>query len=205
MRAFVLASCVVASMGANASAQLFDFASRNDSFDWNGAGFMLGYEFNVNSSITVDGLGLFDFQGNGLADRHEVGLWTAAGGLVASTLVGPGSSGAVPSFSGLGDWVFADISPVVLTPGDYVLGALYTDTQTDILVWDANGIFSNDAAASWTELRFLGSSTFQMPTDTGPEADRYFGPNLRLVVPAPGGLALLALSGVVIRHRRRRE
>jgi hypothetical protein len=40
-------------------------------------GCSLGYSFAVSSSLTIDGLGVFDADTDGLANSHEVGLWDA--------------------------------------------------------------------------------------------------------------------------------
>src|SRR5512135_2603468 len=53
----------------------------------------LGYSFSANSPISVVGLGVYDYLGNGLNVAHDVGLWNASGTLLASTTV-PAGSGA---------------------------------------------------------------------------------------------------------------
>jgi hypothetical protein len=40
---------------------------------------MAGWSFSVSSAVTVDGLGFFDVQPDGLRISHDVGLWTASG------------------------------------------------------------------------------------------------------------------------------
>src|SRR3954453_9194391 len=50
----------------------------------------LGWKFTTNSPITVDGLGYYDFGGDGLAVPHEVGIFYNAGNPLASTIIAPG-------------------------------------------------------------------------------------------------------------------
>src|SRR2546428_765822 len=45
----------------------------------------LGWQFATNSPVTVDGLGYYDFGGDGLVVPHEVGIFDAGGMLLTST------------------------------------------------------------------------------------------------------------------------
>src|SRR5438094_8281914 len=47
----------------------------------------LGFEFHVNSNISVTSLGVFDSRQNGLVQPQQVGLWTSGGTLLGSTFV----------------------------------------------------------------------------------------------------------------------
>src|SRR5262245_12458608 len=71
----------------------------------------VGWQFSVSAPITIDGLGLFDVNPAGLAESHQVGLWTDSGTLLASATVTSGST-SVASASAAGDWLFADIAPL---------------------------------------------------------------------------------------------
>src|SRR4051812_33929566 len=81
----------------------------------------IGWQFSVDAPITIDGLGLFDVNPAGLAESHQVGIWDNSGTLLASTTVTSGST-FITSASNAGDWLFADIAPIVLVPGTYVTG-----------------------------------------------------------------------------------
>ena len=76
----------------------------------------IGWQFQVNAPVVVDGIGLFDVNPAGLSESHQVGLWDNNGLLLASTTVTSGST-FVSSASGAGDWLFANIAPIVLVPG----------------------------------------------------------------------------------------
>ena len=51
---------------------------------WYSQDHSLGYKFSVNSDIDVTALGFFDYNNDGLAYSHEVGIWDAAATLLAS-------------------------------------------------------------------------------------------------------------------------
>ena len=46
--------------------------------------FTVGWVFDVNATINVDALGIWDEGGNGLIHTHQVGLWTIGGAPLAS-------------------------------------------------------------------------------------------------------------------------
>src|SRR5581483_3385210 len=50
----------------------------------------IGWQFQVNAPVTVDGLGLFDVNPAGLSESHQVGLWDNSGNLLAQTTVTSG-------------------------------------------------------------------------------------------------------------------
>src|SRR5262249_32205561 len=79
----------------------------------------IGWQFSVSAPIIIDGLGLFDVNPAGLAESHQVGLWDNGGNLLASATVTSGST-LIASASNAGDWLFANIAPIVLVPGTYV-------------------------------------------------------------------------------------
>ena len=47
----------------------------------------IGWEFRANVPITISALGMFDASQDGLFDPHEIGLWTAGGTLLDSTVI----------------------------------------------------------------------------------------------------------------------
>jgi hypothetical protein len=66
--------------------------------------------------VTIDALGIFDDDSDGLGSAHEVGIWGPGGILLASTAVGPGSTHFDPSASGVGRYVYESIGALTLGP-----------------------------------------------------------------------------------------
>lgn len=180
---------------------LMDFTGAADSIVWYGnnagcdGGCTLGHEFTVSSDVVISGLGIFDAGADGLNDSHSVGIWDAVGTLLASTVVGPGSTLTDSSASGLGGYVYSAINSLTLGAGTYVIGAFYGDGMTDRVFYEATGIFANDGGASYTQGRFLNSGTFQLPSNFAPDR-QYFGPTALIsAVPVPASILFL-LSGL---------
>ena len=92
----------------------------------------LGWSFEVHAPVKVDALGFFDhFESDedGLGFDHLVRLWTDQSEdgqidpvLLASTTI-TNSSTPVSTMADNGRWLFNPISPIVLGPGRYVIGA----------------------------------------------------------------------------------
>src|ERR1035438_5798290 len=110
MRRIVLASLMLLSVVLiTPAANLVDFSSPGPLFS--GSTWSLGFEFQVNSSITLTGLGTFDYGQDGFAQPQQVGLWNSSGTLIASTYVT--NDNPLTGF-----WRFNPITPVALTVGD---------------------------------------------------------------------------------------
>jgi hypothetical protein len=156
-----------------------------------------GWAFRVLASITVEGLGIWDEGADGLHAPHEVGIWNSGGSLLRSVAVG-NSGTKVASSSGLGEWIFGKVSPLFLTPGEYVVGAFYQASDPDHVrvVADADTIsqilFGNAQTGS-------SSGALTEPTVVASALNRgVFGPNLfiasELADPVPEPATLVAWS-----------
>ena len=167
-----------------------------------------GWEFNVNSAITVNALGFWDEGANGLTNRHDVGLWDISQNLLASTTVTTASS-PVASTSAAGQWLFNAIVPLTLAPGNYVVGATFLANDADLA--RAITVATTTAGVSFVTARQVASSSLAFPTIVSPVLNAgIFGPNLLTgpqpaPVPEPATLGMAgtaALVGLIIARRR---
>lgn len=226
----VLTVLVTALSAASVQAKpLFDFPSQSELFAPDSM--TLGYSFAVSQSITVDGIGLFD-DNDDIQSVHELGLWDFGDKssdpvlLVLEKLV-PGSStkNFDPSASGDGNYVYVDITPLILEPGDYVLGAGYQpeNANRDKVVSMPDSVDANSPHVTY------GAGVYAWPQSGSnivfpdmPSGLNYFGPALRIAeslpiaapltlavvtvpIPEPVTLALTAIgiAGVGFGRRRR--
>jgi hypothetical protein len=164
----------------------------------------IGWQFSVNTSVTVDGLGVFDVDAPGFAERHQVGLWDNSGNLLAQAVVWD-TSALVLSASTAGDWRFENIAPLVLGPGTYVVGAFYSDSSDPVM---ANATLALAPQISFLASRASQEVAFAMPGVYGLVEPGVFAANVRInAVPEPASMLLLGsgLAALVARRRRSRR
>ena len=163
--------------------------------------FTLGFSFTANSGVQVTQLGVFDGSQDGLAEAHAVGLWDSIGTLLASTVVGSGTSGTL-----VNQFRYADIPFVTLVAGQtYRVGAVWA-SGADPLVFSATGL-SLDPRFSYLGGAYVAGGSLAYPGSVGGEGG-YFGPNLMLGggVPEPATWAMMIAGfGMVGFALRRRE
>ncbi len=172
----------------------------------------VGWKFTVGSgfTITIEGLGLFDFGANGLAEDHQIALWKSDTSLLALTTIKADGSNSTPvaSTSADGNWRSTPITSLKLTAGDYVVGASYAASSADTFMKGATA--STIKGVTWDEYRG-GKGTAFPPTFTGEGGNGFFGPNLFIAaappVPEPKTYAMLmaglGLLGLIARRRRK--
>jgi hypothetical protein len=165
----------------------------------------IGWQFSVSAPITIDGLGLFDVNPVGLSENHQVGLWDNGGTLLASATVTSGST-LIASASNAGDWLFADIAPIVLVPGTYVTGGFFATS--------ADSVMANTTITTIPQISFLASRAsteagFAEPGVYGLVEPGVFAANVRVQTPAapvpePASMFLLGSGLATLAIRRRR-
>jgi hypothetical protein len=171
----------------------------------NVTGTTFGWGFDVTSSLTVDGIGVWDTGSNGIGTPVQAGLWTSTGTLLASVSISD-SSTPVASASSSGQWLFEDIAQLTLNPGSYLIGSIfYNSTPTANI-----GSFTTIPEITNIVGR-IGTSPnggFQAPTNSF--GIPIFGPTLRQAtsqsVPEPASLiGVLGLGAVGVTSLRKRK
>lgn len=195
------AICLVVGAAGRSKADITPALSYTGGVTTNNGPQTVGFEFLVNSNISVNALGL-DFAG--ATGTSEVGLWTTGGTLLASTTVS--SSDTL-----VGNFNYASITPVALTAGlDYIVGGVdgsngfYYDTTA-----------TTDPRISYVANEFTAPNTgFGFPTYSQSPSfdDGYFGGSFSIgssVVSTPEPSTMLvalvgSLAGTAYLWRRRR-
>jgi len=157
----------------------------------------LGWQFNVNSTITVSDLGAFDDELDDFTVAHDVGLWTAGGTLLASTKVNVGD----PL---VGNFRYHSIAPLVLGPGHYVVGANKFGQGGDTYTLGVRTLVT-PPETTFLASAFAGGGALQFPGSTGID-NSYFGGNFLFsnTVPEPTTILLLGLGLAGLGFAKRR-
>ena len=182
---------------------LLDFTGGSQTFA--GGALTAGWQFTVSSPITVSALGLFDVDANALTNSHSVGLWTNSSTLLVQATVDNGST-PVSSVSGAGRWLFTSITPLTLSPGIYDVGAFYSPSDADLLMYHT-ALPTTISGVTFNTTRLGIGSALSYPNGGIGSSDNpgYFGPNLAIsAVPAPSSIVSLAtgLAAIALAIRR---
>lgn len=185
--------------GGVASAGSIAITSMGPNGSWGWPGATIGYSFSVSQSISVTDLGVWDENANGLAESHQVGIFTTGGALLVSTTV-------TSADTLLNSFRYHSIAPYALGPGTYVMGAYFAgwgDTGA------AAATITTSPEITFIDNLYLYGSGFTLPTVhwSGFDAGN-IGPNFiyqTSQVPEPVSLALLGLGLAGLGFRRRKN
>ena len=160
----------------------------------------VGWRFTVmGGGVSVTSLGWFDSSlGSPLAAAHPVGIWNLSGDLFASVIV-PVDGNLIGSFR------YADLlTPLILAPGDYVIGGRDTTSDGDSYT------SSNSSLVMGTDISFVQAavsvvgSGFSFPGTFANNSGGRFGPNFVYTpVPESSTAVLGLLAGITLLRRRR--
>jgi hypothetical protein len=161
-----------------------------------------GWMFSSANPLTVTALGYYDSGGDGLADTHDVGIFTSGGVLLVSTTVPSGTAGTLESA-----WRFVDIAPYLLPAGSYVIAGTTVDTSADPIT-----TFGNITLAVGLTLLdhglYVSGSDLAFPTEPGNgyyNANFLFDPVGGGAVPEPSTWVMGASALVLLGLRRVRQ
>jgi len=169
--------------------------------------FTLGWAFQVNNSINVTWLSLFDDSQNGLVEGHQIAIWDAVGNQVVSSAV---SAGTVDPLHN--QFRATAVGPTLLNPGTYRIGALFTSGSDPNTFPGTVVNFATAPDITFLNAAFAGGATLNDPVFSGGTEPSYFGPSFEFTsaaVPEPGSIMLLGtivlLGGVSLRKRLARR
>ncbi len=161
---------------------------------------VVGWQFEVTQSVAISALGVWDEDGNGLDFSHQVGLWTLDETLIRAATVDNTSTPAGSTFPG-GRWLFTAITPVVLDPGSYVLGAVWESPDYRFDFFHVDSTFATSFGVSFVQERFKGnllSPDLVFPDQGLGAGGGIFGPNAAVwMIPEPA-TAVPAAAGILL-------
>jgi hypothetical protein len=175
------------------------------------ANVMCGFKFTVGATdATVNALGLWDENEDGLSQSHEVGLWkwvSASSGVFVTSVTIPAGTGAelINEFR----WVDLPANVVLDANTTYVVAALYLKSSPDRFRGLSNST-TTDADEDTTYAvpagsASLASSVLAYPTlQSTNGVNMYVGPNVSFI-PEPASMVLLLCGAALLAPARRRS
>jgi hypothetical protein len=128
--------------------------SGGTTYSWPGA--TIGWEFTISAPITVTALGVWDENGDGLSEDHQVGIWASTGG---APLVSTSVTTTNPLIDG---FRYNTISDYQLAPGTYVVGAYMPPTGSDL--GTSGAVYTTNSPVTYIRNLYLYDAGFTIPT-----------------------------------------
>ncbi len=163
-----------------------------------------GFEFTVDAPLLVTHLGFWDANGDGLANAHEVGIWSSSSILLGSITI---PSGTAAGLDGADGFRFVPLAvPLSLRAGTYRIGGLVAYEDADSIA----RLVGPAGAAGFTTYvgsRLNRASVLSDPTEVSLNEQGMFGPNFifESAVPEPATLTLWVLGLGLLSISRRRS
>ena len=162
----------------------------------------LGWAFTLSAPVTVTQLGVWDKDGLGLSEQHQVTIWNFDGSVIEAQMTVPSGTTA-PIDSGFRYVTLT--TPVLLPAGDYTIGALYgspRSTSNEDVAINASGISTNSPVI-YQGSRGEAGDAYPATDNYIGQSNSYFGPNFQIASPvsAPDSgstFGLLSVSLVIL-------
>ena len=158
-----------------------------------------GWRFSTSGEIRVTHLGKFDINGGGLSGGPaEVALYNASTGARVATATVPATS--TPEPNGTVNAYYAPISPIVLSPGQYIIAAA---GLTEPFSFASTAAFAS--GITWLDGKATGQTQPLPPTTAGftitrTEQGCYFGGTFKFEPVSPPGASSITISSPASRH-----
>ena len=199
MRLMILVTALTAGSLAASPVLTFNTATASSGSENNQS---VGWEFNVLTPITVNGLGWYDQNGDGLQLAHTVGIWNSSGTLLSSAVVAQGTADPL-------DGLFRTIliTPVILMPGtNYIVGGQNFSTNSEQLAFGVSPTTISSIAFVRGEFS-NANGIFEEPTNPTGVSNCCWGPSFSVSnVPEPSVVTLcgfgLITMGLAVYLRR---
>ena len=174
-----------------------------------------GYSFTTSVPLTVIDLAFLDYESNGLANSHQVGLWNASGTLLVSVTFASGTgASSMPSAQSNALFRLLPITSLNLAPGTYMIGATYLNGDVDAVALFGNALPAPGITYGVDQWIDTSTSTLTFPSKTNPPASHtdaaFFGPSFVVAssTPEPGNFVIptgLTVFGSLFAWRRIRR
>lgn len=200
----VALSCLASPASADVAVTGFTGGSTNNTSGQD-LPFTVGFSFTPTADVTLTQLGLWDVNGDGFVDTHQIGVWDSGGILLLSDLIPSGTAATL-----LDGFRYIDSTDLGLFAGQtYTIGAvMFESSTTDAYVFGPSSVSTDALITFGFGVRSGDDSGFAFPDQT-PNTGR-FGPNFQFTagaIPEPGTWAMMLLGfgtiGIAIRRSRR--
>lgn len=207
MKKLVFAAFLAVSLlvpAASASVLALDFTTYGPGVS-NTGNYSLGWEFTVNSPITVDGLAFYDYNGTGDTGNHAVGIYDSSADLLVSATV---TNATCPI--GTAPWCVTSVTPDILSAGTYYIMSVVGTDDYDYLQSSSGLVTIPQITYVQDEYFFPSNGVLSFPNASdGKGTTAYFGPSFTVegtssLTPEPASFLLVGGGLLLAAGLRRR-